>query len=131
MMEPVAQSRPRLGKYGVYNPAAAQLKKARLLALSAWNGREQLTGPISVTATFHMPIAASISDRMRFDGTWHSRRPDIDNLEKFLFDALSGICFRDDAQIAQTTRMRKLYSLTPRIEVEITQLECYELPRNC
>lgn len=122
-MVPVAQARPRLGKYGVYNPTAALLKKARLLAFSAWNGQEPLQGPVSVSVTFYMGIGSSIANGKALEGTLHSRKPDLDNLEKFLFDALNGICYRDDAQIAQTLGIRKIYSVAPRIEIDIWELE--------
>jgi Holliday junction resolvase RusA-like endonuclease len=52
---------------------------------------------------------------------WHTGRPDLDNLEKFVKDALNKIYWRDDSLICQTT-CRKLYSDRPRTEIDISSL---------
>lgn len=49
-------------------------------------------------------------------------RPDLDNYVKALLDASDKILFRDDGQIAALSS-QKLYSLDPRIEIEIHKLE--------
>ena len=45
-------------------------------------------------------------DRKRFHHTPHAARPDGDNLEKFLNDALSGVVWKDDAQISWILRSK-------------------------
>lgn len=52
---------------------------------------------------------------------WHVGRPDIDNLQKFVQDALNKVYWRDDSIICQVTT-RKLYSERPRTEIIITKL---------
>lgn len=50
------------------------------------------------------------------------QKPDLtDNLMKGLFDAMSGIVFRDDAQICKV-ESEKRFGLQPRIEVEFEEL---------
>lgn len=48
-------------------------------------------------------------------------KPDIDNYEKSLYDSMSGVVFKDDGQIAMHD-VGKFYSLNPRIEVEIEEI---------
>ncbi len=48
-------------------------------------------------------------------------KPDKDNLEKFVNDALNGVFWRDDSSIVSSTSV-KLYSSTPRVEVEVYQV---------
>jgi len=43
-------------------------------------------------------------------------KPDLDNLEKPLWDAMQGVFFQDDAQIIEKT-ITKVYSDNPRVEV--------------
>ena len=51
-------------------------------------------------------------------------RPDLDNYIKGIKDALSGICWLDDAQIvAYKEPFGKFYSSRPRVEVWIKELE--------
>ena len=47
--------------------------------------------------------------------------PDLDNYEKALMDAINGICYYDDGQVAKKSA-RKIYSNNPRIEFEISKI---------
>ena len=49
------------------------------------------------------------------------RKPDWDNVGKIICDALNGIAYRDDAQIVDAL-VRKFYSDTPRVIVEISDI---------
>lgn len=50
-----------------------------------------------------------------------TRKPDWDNVGKIICDALNGIAYRDDAQIVDAL-VRKFYSDTPRVIVEISDI---------
>lgn len=50
-----------------------------------------------------------------------TRKPDFDNIGKIICDALNGIAYRDDAQIVDAL-VRKFYSDTPRVIVEISDI---------
>lgn len=52
---------------------------------------------------------------------WAISKPDNDNYEKLVFDALNGIFWVDDGQII-SNRTEKLYSTQPRFEINITFL---------
>jgi Holliday junction resolvase RusA-like endonuclease len=47
-----------------------------------------------------------------------TKKPDIDNIEKIIFDALNGIAYNDDSQIVSCWA-DKFYSTVPRVEVVI------------
>ena len=49
-----------------------------------------------------------------------TKKPDWDNIGKIISDALNGIAYHDDAQIVDV-RVRKYYTLSPRVEVEISE----------
>lgn len=50
-----------------------------------------------------------------------SKKPDIDNILKAVFDALNGYAFADDVQIVQVYA-EKVYAEEPFVEVEIDEL---------
>jgi Holliday junction resolvase RusA-like endonuclease len=49
------------------------------------------------------------------------KKPDIDNYFKAVTDAVNGILYKDDGQIAVNI-CRKVYSLNPRTEIAINPL---------
>ena len=51
-----------------------------------------------------------------------STKPDCDKLLRALFDALTGICFRDDSQIAHVNAWKE-YGQAARMDVEVRELE--------
>ncbi len=48
-------------------------------------------------------------------------KPDVDNVAKFVFDALNGIYWKDDAIIVDS-RIVKIYGAEPRTEITITEI---------
>ena len=50
------------------------------------------------------------------------RRRDLDNQNKILFDALSGIVYDDDSQIAELRLRREYDRARPRIEIEVQEV---------
>lgn len=46
-------------------------------------------------------------------------KPDLDNLEKMLYDAMESVVFDNDSKIYNKTNIRKCYGLKPRIEIEL------------
>ena len=53
---------------------------------------------------------------------WHIKRPDIDNLVKFVADALNKVFWRDDSIIA-VMEVSKEYSEKPRTEILIEEIK--------
>lgn len=78
--------------------------------------------PLSVRLDFFMPIVPSVA-RITADGQWHTKKPDCDNMVKFVLDCLNGRAWPDDAQISELYA-RKLYSKNrPGIKITIRRLE--------
>lgn len=81
--------------------------------------------PLDVRIFAFYSIPKSVSKKKRkamLDLTIRpTKKPDADNLCKVVCDALNGIAYRDDAQIADTM-IRKFYSETPRVEVKIKEI---------
>lgn len=51
-------------------------------------------------------------------------KPDLDsNLNKALFDAMEGIIYLNDSQVCQIQNNSKVYGFTPRIEIELSEVQ--------
>jgi Holliday junction resolvase RusA-like endonuclease len=71
-----------------------------------------LKGPLFVIVHYRIPAPAKITQKKRaLQHKWpHAKKPDGDNLEKFLNDALNGIVWADDSQIAWLLRSKSITS---------------------
>jgi Holliday junction resolvase RusA-like endonuclease len=78
--------------------------------------------PVEVELVFHMPIPKSVGKRKKT--SWYSSTPDIDNLQKFIFDAITGtgVIWKDDCIIC-SLNCKKVYDHNPRTFIKITELE--------
>ena len=80
--------------------------------------------PICLKVRFYMPIPSSLSKPKKktlLSDFYHLKRPDVDNLLKLVCDALNGVAWKDDSDIASTFAV-KGYSEVPRTEIEIKYL---------
>ncbi len=73
---------------------------------------EPLTGALIAIVKFAIPapVTYSLEKRQSMDGLPFCKRPDIDNLKKFLFDAMNGVLWKDDSQVV-VCLSSKIYTL--------------------
>ena len=134
---PVAQPRQRVriaagnGKAFAQNYTPARhpvngFKAAVALAAAAAYQGPPLAGPLRLDVTFLLPRPGRLVWKKReMPRAWAPVKPDRDNLEKSLQDALNGQLWIDDQQIV-TGNVRKLYAggdEQPGVIVEVTTLE--------
>lgn len=77
-----------------------------------------LDGPLKVSAVFYLLKPESRPKKCRYP----DRKPDHDNLEKALYDALEGIIYTNDSRIVEKT-FRKCYGHSPGVEVTIREIQ--------
>jgi len=130
-IEQKPQSRPRFTKFGkAYDTKEmkAWRKLCSYLVKAAWGRKEQLKGPLKAAIRFLIDPPEYIKKVKKnrqalLDETMPvGKKPDLDNYEKALYDSMTDIAYKDDGQIA-LHNVGKFYSLNPRIEVEIEELE--------
>lgn len=82
---------------------------------------------MDVIAYYSIPKSTSKKKRQQMiDGEiLHTKRGDIDNVIKLIADALNGIAYKDDGQIAEVYA-KKMYSDNPRVEVSLWEYEAVE-----
>lgn len=109
---PKPKSSVRIGKYGSYNPSSKGMLKTRQYVKEMLKELEfpMMKGPLLVIVHYRIPAPLSLpGKRRRLQNCLpHVKKPDGDNLEKFLNDALNGIIWDDDARIAWLLRSKSL-----------------------
>ncbi len=127
---PVAQKRHRhtsVGKFvRTYDPSSKdksdflalcfnQIPKKLGLMIENWEGSLRLD------LKFIMPIPKSYSKKKKLSllNADHLKKPDIDNMIKFVMDALNKIFWKDDSQVS-CLYATKIYGSKPRTEITIT-----------
>lgn len=129
--KPVAKGRPRVTRNGAFTPAHTR-KYEQLVALhaqQAMEGRPLIEEAVALTITVFLPIPQSWSKRKKREAEMGLiapiTRPDVDNYAKLIGDALNGIVWRDDSQIAEL-RVSKRFALAPAVEIEVAPLSAVE-----
>lgn len=100
----------------LHNAPAYEAHKQRIALFGSMaRGRAMVAhahdGPCVVALRF----ATTRSKRAAAD-LW-STKPDIDNLEKTIFDALNGVLWRDDARISHVVKTKILVDANPRTDI--------------
>lgn len=101
---PVPKARPRFSRFGhartpdktrAFELIVATIVRRQMLDYSV----KMYDEPVEVIITFLFPRPKSHS-RLKRETRWHSVKPDLDNLEKSVCDALNGLLWRDDSLIS-------------------------------
>ena len=136
---PQGNARPRFTKAGrSYTPAntrryEANVREAALkaAAIQGYTKADKHTAlAVSITAWF--PVPASWPKKKRAAAMagdiYPTAKPDADNIAKAILDALNGIAFHDDKQVADC-RIGKRYTFrdddSPRIVVHIAPMKTF------
>lgn len=112
------------GKARLFTPekTASYESLVALSAQQAMAGRPLFSGAVEVAMLICCQIPASWSGRKqqlaREGAIRPTTKPDIDNVEKAIFDGINGVVWKDDVQVVDV-RKRKIYADTPRVVVTI------------
>ena len=125
-IDPVPASRPRVARYGTYYAPRYEQYRKNLANIIARLGTttDIYYSALRLEVTFIMPFPKSYSKKKRsdLDGDYCYTKPDLDNLEKALYDAMNGIIYKDDCQIVEHT-VRKIWGEVGMIKVTIIPLQ--------
>lgn len=118
---PVPWQRPQLNGQRFYDGQQKDKVSFGLYLLKQHDGEPLFAKPIHMDIVFYMPISNNKGSKVKQELAWHYCRPDIDNLCKFILDALNGVVWEDD-KIIVSISAKKLYSKAPRTEFTITEV---------
>lgn len=120
--EPKGKGRPRHERNGhTYTPRDTKEyeEEVRIRFRKAIRDDEKLakqfplTGPVKVTIWAYFKIPKSITKKrlkqIRDGEDFPTKKPDIDNIEKIIEDALNGLAYKDDSQIVEVFK-RKIWT---------------------
>jgi len=127
---PVPKGRPRFARRGkfvsTYSPKTTvdyETKVAEAAQL-AMGGSEPLETPVGAYIYITLPIPASYSKKRKQDCLSGNERPtkksDIDNYCKAVFDGMNGIVFLDDSQVV-SLHSTKVYGTIGMVEVMVKE----------
>ena len=122
---PVAQGRPRVTKFGTYDPPKSKEYKqyVKRCVMNEKPG-EPTKQPLAARIDAYMSIPKSKPRKWREDAGMGmirpTKRPDLSNIVKCIEDALTGVVWHDDSQIVRLIAIKR-YSDYPRVEVTIQE----------
>lgn len=123
--EPVAKGRARSGQGRHYTPKATVDAEMMMRTAARRAGATELDGPVGLKVEFIFEPPASWPKYRREAAIAASApkvtKPDTDNLAKLVKDALNGVAWADDAQVADL-RVSKFYGRKPQTKVTIYRL---------
>ncbi len=127
--KPVAKGRHKTGKWGMYTPKETANAEAfiKMLAFEAMNKAKAkiIEGPVHLSMVITHPIPKAWSKKKRHQAIegniLPTVKPDIDNVEKLVSDALNGIVWVDDKQVCMVDKV-KIYGEIPQIGITIAEL---------
>lgn len=120
-----------VGKFvQTYDPSSGDKEDFLWKAISDNKPDTPFLGAIELNLIFYMPRPKSHFGSGRNENVlkasapkYHTKKPDLDNLIKFVKDALNGVYWKDDCQIYQLGDTKKVYTaMTPRIEIVIEEI---------
>ncbi len=120
---PLARARVNYQAKRMYD-SQSQLKLVDGITLRQQHGDEPLLeGPLLLTATFYMPMPGKISSQRiaKLQGQYHSFKPDLDNLVKYILDCANGILYHDDALICSMSAIKQ-YDVTPHTKFTLMEI---------
>ena len=118
------------GRVHTFNPkkTESQEKLVRDYAAQAMRRLTLFEGPIEIKIAVTRVTPSSWSKKKRGSSVWVTGKPDYDNTAKLIGDAMNGIVYADDSQIALAT-ISRVYGLVERVIVEVSELTHEHLPR--
>jgi len=89
-----------------------------------------IEGPVMISMAFKMPRLKGHFGSGKNAGalkasapTYHVSKPDCDKLQRCVWDALTGIAWKDDSQVAIVTHASKKYSDKPGVHIRICAIK--------
>jgi Holliday junction resolvase RusA-like endonuclease len=88
-------------------------------ASEAMKGKPLFEGPLWLSVTVWVLHPQSWSKKRKASAVYVTGKPDCDNVLKLIGDALNGIVWVDDAQLADAHIVRKFTTEAERVEIEL------------
>lgn len=142
IVEGIPKAQPRVkafvrgGRAGVYTPKTADdWKSAIIEAAKPYVPQLPVEGPVQVEIIYYLKRPQRLMRKIDPDTSIpHEKKPDIDNLNKAVFDALTMVkLWNDDSQVYQITAKKYYHSKSgkPGAAIKIYYQGSDEYKRSC
>lgn len=129
--QPYGKGRPRVGsvhgRARMFTPEKT-VNYENLVAVCAQEamaGAALIEGAVYVTLSIQCQIPASWSKKKQelaaAGKVYPTTKPDIDNVEKIIYDAINGVVWKDDVQVVDVRKVKR-YGPVPGVSVRIEVL---------
>ena len=122
---PQGKGRPRFSGGRVHTPKKTADYERRVAMEAIAGGVRMIDGAVSlmIVATFRAPtrLPRRVRQEMEDCGAPHTGHLDCDNIAKAIADALNGVAYRDDAQVALLSVV-KIHGPEPGVSVSVGPL---------
>jgi Holliday junction resolvase RusA-like endonuclease len=123
---PVGKQRPRFSRGHTYTPTKTLVYEnaIKAKAMSAMGSSEPLETPVAVYLHINHAIPASYSKKRReacLNRFERPKKPDLDNVAKAYLDAMNGIIYKDDVQVAYLSATKR-YDTIASVHVVVKEL---------
>lgn len=122
------KSRPkffRRGNFvGTYTPdqTVSYENLIKLMYYEKYGKEDPVSGPVKLTLVAYFEIPKSFSRKKQLDAEnqriYPTKKPDFDNIEKIICDALNKIAYKDDSQIVEN-HTYKLYGREEKLKITL------------
>lgn len=133
---PIGKGRPRAARtrtsVRLYTPGKTVQYEDKIASAGeqAMMGAPPFAGALAVVMDIHCPVPESWPAKKKeqaLRGTLMPiKKPDIDNVEKAVFDGLNGVVWVDDCQVVDVAK-RKRYSESPKVIISINTVASQDL----
>ena len=115
--QPKSKPRPRVTRRGTYIPRCAKdyEEYVKWLFIQKYPKFQPLTGAVKLVITAYFKKPKKNKD------VYPIKKPDIDNIQKIIMDALNKIAYKDDKQIVEVAT-KKMFADDPKVEIVIAEL---------
>lgn len=121
----VGKGRPRLTTRGGYAHAYTPAKTREFESLVSWSAKQAMCQCLPVASGCALfvqitvpPLSWSRKRRSDVFGAFCSKKPDTDNVAKAILDAMNGVVYEDDAQVAGLI-VQKFYAEKDEINIKV------------
>lgn len=130
---PVGKGRPKFSTVNGHAVAYTPAKTVNYETLVQLAYQQQIGSfmfdknkPLRAVIRAFFPIPKSTSkkkrEQMRDLRILHTKRPDVDNIVKAVLDALNGVAYYDDSQVAEVL-ISKAYAEVPKVMIELYEVD--------
>ena len=122
--KPFGKQRARTTRQGrMYTPKETVAFESLVRAMALEIFSQPIEGPIGVKvlAIFEPPPSWSKRKRAAALNTWHTQKPDSDNIIKAVLDGLNRVAFADDSQVS-SQHCEKVWGIRAQTLVTLTLL---------